>query len=451
MVHALNRSIRLATVTSAIIALVVCAIITSAFGENAHAPIARITVAEPTDLARGVWPIVVPITLPSDASIEQAATWRLDRVGDDGARTAVPFQIIDTPIAPQGSDDRPVDRLPQICFLTELAPGPEQVFELVDAAERDQAPELATTIAVEGEGFGVTVATGPITMATDPRSGQLLYYIPHNAGVEQQMKFNQVHRDRPIHWNPDVWAPPAAWGHVSDWDVSDPDRRPELQTARGPLAYRTLRHGQMPTSNGVDAAVSYTFFAGLPFVYESSYMRFTRDTKVNAVRNNELVFNRGIHTHGAWPNEQGEVEQCQLYDQAEPMKFFGRPARIPVDVPWLALFHETEHYGIAIVNLDYHHRAPTEDGSAHDQNACYYFYDYDDWGTGERYDWNFAYMCRSIVSPKSVVASGTTYAERCAFLVFRLGDTEANRFDELLRWARLLREPPTVSIESPAE
>ena len=75
------------------------------------------------------------------------------------------------------------------------------------------------------------------------------------------------------------------------------------------------------------------------------------------MRNNELVFSRGMHTHAVWADDPNAPATKMLYDKADPKRFFGRVAQVPVDIPWLGLFHDEHRYGIAVVNFANHHTA----------------------------------------------------------------------------------------------
>jgi hypothetical protein len=203
----------------------------------------------------------------------------------------------------------------------------------------------------------------------------------------------------------------------------------------------------MPTSNGVKTSVTYTAFAGMPFLLESSSMEFTANTYVNAVRNNELVFNRGQHTHGVWIDEAGKVNTILGYDPAEPKKFRGYLGSVddPM-IPFVGLFNNTQRYGIGIVNLARLDYAPLSIASTQDRSR-YYFLDYGDHGTGEHYDWNFMYVSRSEIPSATVVPKGAIFAEHSAFLVFRTDADPAKQFDEVKRWTRMLRQPPKVTVQ----
>jgi len=275
-------------------------------------------------------------------------------------------------------------------------------------------------------------------------------YRPKLAGIEQDVCFRQG-ADRPCHWNPDVWVDGKSWGHTSDWNCERPATCPEMAIVRGDLAFRMVRRGRMWSAENVQATVCYTAFAEMPFLLESSEMEFTAATAVKAIRHNELVFSRGFHTEAIWPDEQGVPRTTAIYNKPDPKKFLGIVQTVSPDIPWLGLLHDEKRYGIGIVNF-FRREATIDGSSARTENARYYFLDYGAHGTGERYDYNFAYMCRALYyegtrSAPVQIQAGTVYEERSAFLVFTLGTEETGRYTDLLKWVQLLREPPIVTVE----
>jgi hypothetical protein len=178
-------------------------------------------------------------------------------------------------------------------------------------------------------------------------------------------------------------------------------------------------------------------------------MQFASNTTVKAIRHNELVFSRGIHTLAVWPDEKGAPQSTPLYNKPDPKTFLGKVKTVSADSPWVGLVNDEKRYGIGIVNG--WRRETNPDGSSpRNENACYYFLDYGDHGTGDHYDWNFAYVCRPLYyddkAPVTIQA-GARYAERSAFLAFSLGPRDDDRYRDLLRWVELLRNPPNVSVE----
>jgi len=404
-----------------------------------------IRVEDPCDLGREAWPILVRVDTP-DTGVKRGRL-RVFAKGADGAETVVPSQLIDV-ADPKWVLPGLSNGTVEICFLADLKPKSVSTFVLRIARGKAEPPTNRLTY--EGGGFGIKVDTGPAMFTFHPLSGQLCTYRPKLAGIEQDMYFRQG-ADRPCHWNPDVWVDGRSWGHTSDWNCESPATCPEMAIVRGDLAFRMVRRGRMWSAENVQATVSYTAFAGMPFLLESSEMEFTAATAVRAIRHNELVFSRGFHTEAIWPDEQGVPRTTAIYNKPDPKKFLGIVQTVSPDIPWLGLLHDEKRYGIGIVNF-FRREATINGSSAHNENARYYFLDYGAHGTGERYDYNFAYMCRALYyegtrrAPVQIQA-GAVYEERSAFLVFALGTEETGRYTDLLKWVQLLREPPIVTVE----
>jgi hypothetical protein len=122
---------------------------------------------------------------------------------------------------------------------------------------------------------------------------------------------------------------------------------------------------------------------------------------------------------------------------------------VSADSPWVALANDDLGYGIGVVNFRRSETAPAG-ASPQSGNACIYFLDYGDHGTGDHYDWNFAYVCRPLYYDDKqpvAIAAGSRYAEQSAFLAFGLGGPGRADYRDMLRWIELLRNPPRVTVE----
>src|SRR5690606_13893440 len=138
----------------------------------------------------------------------------------------------------------------------------------------------------------------------------------------------------------DAWVLPENWTHASGWRLAEPEAAPEVKEVSGPLMWRTIRTGEFPRVAGLEASVSYTAFAGSPYLLEASSMRFTRNLIVNAVRNNELVFSRGFQTHGVYIDHEGKCHTLRAFNPEDPDESFAHIAELtlPVDLPFIGLF-----------------------------------------------------------------------------------------------------------------
>ena len=362
-----------------------------------------IAVTESLEIDRGSWPIVARVRLPADIDDPLFVLRR------QGRRAPVAHQllaVVEPDVTRRANASEADDRLVDVCFFADLRAGARRRFDLDLVAESRQAPPGAPALKYRGARFGTTVDTGPVEFAFDPVSGQLLSYVPQQNGRGE--------------------------------------RTPDFSESRGPLAYRSVRRGLMPSSNGTLTEISYTVFAGMPFILESSRMEFTNDTDVRAVRHNELVFNRGIHTHGIWPDAAGKPQLGRLFDPQDPRKIYGNIKLLKADIPWIGLVHPREGYGIVIVNNWYGSSAPEGSAGPHDGDAVYNLFDYGE-HAGENFHFNFSYVCRSLLPPVTVV-KGSVFGERSAFLTFSVGLDGDGRYDRLLRWTKLLGNLPVVEV-----
>ncbi len=414
--------------------------------------LAAFRVIETLDEPRGVWPILVGVLVPLPAN-----TARDIRLLDvtDGVTQPVNFQILDIRSAVYADSDGPArsESMVELVFFATLAPGDNRRFHVVHQNIRDEPRDEPETpgavLSYVGEEPGIQIHTGPVNFAFHPKSGQLLNYTPLLAGWDTPLGFVQDTTNA-IHHNPDIWSPPLPWGHTSSWDIEREDRTYTWQAARGPLAWRFTRSGHMPLSNRVATEVAYTAFAGMPFLMVSTTMRFSNDTRVNAVRSSELVFNRGIHTHAALMDHNQTVTTVPAYDPDNHRRVLGRLGLPPLapDIPWLALFNRASGYGIAVVSLERNSSAPGSLTQPQTFNAHYYFNDYGE-HSDPRFSWNFLYICRAEILHSTIVPQGAIFADQAAFLAFATnpGDSPDEELASLRQWAHRLRRPPRIEFD----
>ena len=423
-----------------------------------------IVVEEKSGEGNNSHPVNIGVPIPAVQSLENI--W-LARVGGDETLEPVALQVLEV-LESDWQEGKPPPRpvkVIDIVFLADLEAGEEARFRLYYGEEVGDlpGPETEPALGIEiGDGLARSIDAGPAEFEFHDKSGQLLSY--KLSGVDRLVGFWSPDEPKPIHHNPDVWVPHQAWGHTSGWNIEREELAPEYDEADGPLAWRSVRTGHIPRSNETEATVTYTAFAGLPVLFESSAMRFTRNTAVNAVRNNELVFRRGLHTHGIYIDHDGELHTFRLYDPDEQEKCFAHIGEnlLPPDVPFIGMFHEDHGYGIGIVTLG--HSAMNVEGIASPGagGAHYYFCEIKG---REDPDLDFTYFCRGEVfntdfNPTrptwqrhkwntTVIPAGALYAERSAILAFEVDSDwngEEDAFVEVERWIRLLRRPPRISI-----
>ncbi len=428
------------------------------FGRTSSERTQRITVTETAGVPRTGYPVEVAIRYESDA-VENPADLRLLRLlrvsGEE--RTSVPFQVlsVDHPNLTNQYNPKP-HTFARIAFLADVPANGQAVYEIADAGPAAERSERV--LSVTGEGVGKTIDTGSVTFELHPTSGQLRAYNPKFAG-EDRLIFNQGNQDRAVHWNPDVFAPPAGWGHTRGWataipfgsDTNESDAGPDPYHYRewtGPVLHRLTRWGRMQGSPEVDASVSYTFFAGAPFALVSSGADFRAGKQVQAVRNCEFVFSRKQHTHGVWIDGAGVLHTVPLADPEDEDNTLGLIKKLPADTPCIGLANEEGGYGMALVMMGTIN-SNRFTGATGAEQSHFYFLDYGAAGRGSPA--NFTYFCRAVAYRENYTATyvpeGSRFATKYWIVVFPLGASEENRYDALKQWYRVLSNPLIVTAD----
>ncbi len=448
--------------------IIVLGIMVAARSLLAQTTFSTIDIHETAQLDRENWPIQIGVPVDAEADRE---TLRLLRVCDEGKLHETRFQAL-TEVEPVFFGDRtPRGRqlkMVEIAFQTDLPAGatrnfrlyagqPEQNVTPID--EPETLPELRSET---GERLARTIDTGVARFAFHRDSGQLLNYRLH--GNDATPGFVLGHQDPPlhlpVHGSADLWSPPHSWGNVRAWDPDDAAHNIAYEETAGPIAWRMLRTGYVPNANQTEVSLSYTVFAGMPFIIESTHMQMAVNMQVNAVRNNQLVFSRGEHTHGIYMTHDGEVQAARGYDPDDPEKRFHlldvRP--LAPDIPFIGMFHENRGDGIGMTTLGRVNQNTRGLVPPQDAGSSYYFFDGAIHSNEAR---NFFYFVRAEIFPAvyldrtthpywhwyaTVVPEGSVFSAQSAILVFPLGDDEATRFDELTYWIERLRNPPRVEV-----
>jgi hypothetical protein len=422
-----------------------------------------IRLKETAGIARACEPVEVTVRFEREA-LADASAIRLTR-SEGGEKRPVACQILSVTRSSATDSFAPAPQaFARIVFLADVPPGGEAVYDVSLAGGAAPAPpvELKTT----GEGLGLAIDSGPAAFELHKLSGQLLTFTA-KAASQDRVVFQQF-KERgplPIHWNPDVWTTGGSWGHTSDWNAGtafDPaqhkvDELPApsgdsgpffYRQYRGPLACRITRWGKMPFVPQADASVTYTFYAGAPFVAVQSLVEFREHVPLHTVRNAELVFSRHQFDTAVWITRDGKLSRAPCYDYGHKDKSFGEIARLPADVLCLGLANEQKGFGIALIVLGMTN-LNKRTGQAADEGAHFYIRDYDEHGKGDPK--NFVYFVRPLVYRDgylpTAVDAGSLYAEKSAIVVFKLHPEPDRRYEELVRWQKMLAAPLEIVVD----
>jgi hypothetical protein len=417
---------------------------------------------ERAGIERNQVPVEATVRFEKDAFKGPQAI-RLERVEGD-RRTPVALQVLGAEAHDEKNGFAPVPQtFVRIAFLADVQANGSAAYEIsTDGKPATPGPQLK----IDGQGVGLTIDTGVTQFELDKLSGQLLTFTPKAVANDRLVFVQEKQRGpKPFHWNPDVWAPPATWGHTSDWTAPvpfdearhRPDQPPVSEGKshsyfyrewKGPLLHRTTRWGKLPFVPQVDVSVTYTFHAGSPVVFVQSLMEVREAMQLHALRNCELVFSRHQFDTAVWIDRTGKVHTARCYDYDDRDKSFKTVAKLPADVPCIGLANERKGYGIAAVPLGMT-GVNRFTGQPGDEQAHFTIRDYDEHGKGNPY--NFLYFVRYLVFRDNYgptrVEKGSVYAEQTAIVVFRLNQDVAHRYDELVQWQKSLANPLEVVVD----
>jgi hypothetical protein len=406
------------------------------------------------------FPVEVTVRVEKDVNPADIRLFRRD--GDK--RVPVAVQVLSAGADFRGVAGPMAQTFARLVLLADLPANGTVVYDVALDGERAAAGKAI--LKISGDGPGKAIDTGPMLIDLHNPSGQLLTFSP-KAVNNDRLAFIQDPKKGPLpfHWNPDVWAPPTEWTHTHKWDqavtfdpakhqadappAGDGKSRPYfVHESQGPLAYRVARWGRMPLLRQIDAAVTYTFYAGAPVVRVHSLVEFREAMQVNAVRNAELVFSRHQFDTAVWIGKDGKVRTAPCYDYADKDRSFQVVSKLPADVPCVGLANEKKGYGIALVPLGMTNVNKSGSPVA-DEQAHFLIRDYDEHGRGNPY--NFLYFVRYLAFRDNYgptpVAAGTIFSEHSAVVVFKLNADAASRYDELVRWQKMLAQPPEVTAD----
>jgi len=317
----------------------------------------------------------------------------------------------------------------ELVFLADVLPYQEKVYQVL-YGNPDAAPlAYETDLEVSGEGYAQTIATEFYEFGLAANSGAVETVKVLGEGdpilLEHKLETNGA-----VHWNPGCYTPPTPWVHVSDWEG------PDAAYITGPLMHRTRRYALLPHMKNVAAHVSYTFYAGQPYVLMSSFMEVFEDIYAKALRNAEIVLNHAVLDEFVWKDPLGKVQSLDIEtSRRHPI----HALEIPPDTEWMAFISRDHKVGFAAVSLAYENTNRFGDPTCEAQPYIYV----------QNGPW--IYWSRPIVYPFGTnnltrlmrVRKGNINYEKYAWLPFRLADGN-NPFEQVERLQKQLTNPLLV-------
>lgn len=321
-------------------------------------------------------------------------------------------------------------------FLASVPARKSRVYLVVYDNPEAPTPVLsATDLKVEGPSLGATIENEYYTMGLDKRSGQIAYVeLRSNAGKPVPRLTNSY--SYAAHWNPDSFSDNGKWGHTFAWNPPDST----VVTARGPILFRITNSGRMPDlTPQVHASVTYSFYAGVPYVRTTTVMEVRDPLNADALRNGELVLDSHLVTHFVWREKTGELHTIGTLHGPNWQDEW--TTRVDHDVPWIAMTNELDDYGIGAIveeSLAFNPRR----GEATTHRVAYYLYYHHMWQIPVTYftrGWMYPFSDyqRGPIIP---VEPSSTYVEKEAFMPFLLKDGKG-RYQAIDHAAEQLEHP----------
>ena len=313
-----------------------------------------------------------------------------------------------------------------VAFLSSTAAYEKKVYLVFSGNESAEKPCYCTDLKAEGEGMGLTVNNAFYEAILNPDSGSI-DEIHLKQGVNQTF-CHKLETNGAVHWNPDIYAPPTPWNHISDWNP------PEHYTIeKGPVFTMLKRWGTMPMYPDVLCSVTYRFYASYPIIVIQTTMELTKDRDVVALRNGEVVFNRELINEFAWKKPDGSVGTTMLTDVPR------HPAmgmRLDVGTEWFVLMNRDKRAGFGVVPVEVSNVRKDE---GLERMAPHMYLQVGPW----------VYVARPLIytfvgnNPQRVMRAygNTLNYEKLAWLPFRLDEEIDNSFEAM--------EAAKIALKSP--
>lgn len=348
-----------------------------------------------------------------------------------GLPEEVPSQVYGVSSITHLKDDvaQPTTSL-QVAFLANVPANVSKMYLVFYGNDNAVKPNYPTDLVIKGEGLGITVENSHYQIEMHDKSGQLDgIFLKQGVNV---LFDHHVEAPGPLHWNPDVYAPPRIWSHACDWDPPE-----NYSTISGPIFFTTKRWGPLPDYPDVLVSVTYTFYAYQPYMIMQSITDIEEDLYVRAIRNGEIVVNLNFVQEYAWKHPDGRILTLPFEGRPKDPR---RALDIPPNSPWWAFFNRDIGCSLAAIILESNDMRRTEGLSNTEPYITM------KWGP-------FAYCVRPLAytfnssNPQRLihVPSSTSYSERLAFYPTRLGSSSNNLFEPIDGLHQKLSKPINVS------
>lgn len=222
-----------------------------------------------------------------------------------------------------------------------------------------------------------------------------------------------------MHWAPSFQRPGTrGYTSIAMWT---PVQLHDLQVAPGALTF--TREGFHRDYPEIRLWAQYRFFAHVPYFLFESKMDIVQPVEIFWLRNQEMTMD-DLFTHVAWPQQDGKP-RIATFEERKPLL---EKNPLPLDLPWVAFFHQERGYGFGAVVLQL--SATTTAKAKVSIND----------GTENGKYWD-RYLIGQVNTP---LKPGDRYTEKTAYVLFRT--RSGAPLDEFLQWETRIRNPVRIEI-----
>lgn len=383
--------------------------------------LARIVLTEPIGLARSREYVKLSLQTKTEAQADSHAALL---AVDVATQLAIPCQIFNKQLSANGEAV-----IFSVIFPVTLQAGETKILSLRTSHESGSRSLPVTDLALEGKGTELRIANK--FYFADLRRSDRAEPQSHASGQIRELlikEFNQLltNAEDRLHWAPNFKRPGMEYyTTIAHWN------EPRVQAIdNGRYLIQTRRQDLAPDHPEILLTAVYNFYADAPYFEFYSSMEVTKNLWLELLRNDEMTMD-SMFTHLAFQRPEGEIVDVPFAERYELLQ--QRP--IENEAPWLCFYHDEKQYAFGSIRLHYDLTnalgEPSPTYQAHTQIG--------EWLGGIKY-WNR----RLIHDHLSFVPQGSRYAERNAYVVFRIGAPQ--RFEEIENLARQLRNPIRVSV-----
>jgi len=325
-----------------------------------------------------------------------------------------------------------------VAFLADIKPHAKATYLVFYNNPKARKPAYKSDLTVKkGKEFGRTIENNFYKIVLQEKSGVIHEIVEKTTRIQLEHK---LETNGAIHWNPDVYSPPHAWYHSSDW--SDP----QATEVAGPVFYSLNLKGSLPFPKGINIGLRYHFYANSPVVMVESITEIEDNLFVMALRNAEVVFNKAVFTKAAFKKDGG----TEILDFATSRMHPAHAAVLRPDTPWVSLFDEGKGIGFAALYLDL--ATPNLNGGQASLEQPYIYIEHGPWYYVSR---GFVYSFGSNNQTRMLpVKAGSIYYDKNAWIAFPYpkGQTLGSyldRYFNMLKYPVAMKDDIETFAESP--